>query len=824
MHCEKPRFVAAAFSLAILLITARVDAQDEEVIVYGVTPTQSVGLPEDKIPYNVQAAVADDMEQAQSLSLADFLNSSFGGVSLNDAQNNPLQPDVQYRGYTVSPLLGLAQGIAVYQSGVRINEPLGDTVNWDLLPQSAIHSINLIGGTNPVFGLNTLGGALAIQMKNGFNTEGHKLDLSGGSFDRVVASVESSGGSDRWGYFANIHYFDEDGWRDQSESDALNLYGSIGWRGNRSALNLNLQRGESDLLGNGSVPVELMAIDRNSVFTAPDRTENDLKMLSVDGSHDFSDTFMVSANVFYRENKTDSFNGDASEFAVCELGGANSLLEGLEEDDLEELGLDDEDVCEGQFADAETLEDFLNTTAVGMGLDGEFNLEDLSSELSGTGVLSDEAINNISNRDQESYGSDLQLSFGNNLFGKTNELILGISYFNGESRFDAVTELSELDPNSRSTLGLGTGTFVDDLQTNIDATTKTLSIYFLDVIEISGALTLTLSGRVNDTDVELRDLSGDRPELNGKHNFSRFNPAVGMTYQISESANVYASYSESSRAPTPIELACNDAIFDLAVDLAVAAGEDPEDVEFECRLPNAFLADPPLEDVVTKAFEAGVRGTVGPADYHLGLFRATNEDDIIFQTTGRSTGLFANVKETRRAGIEATLAGTMKQIDWFLAYTYLDATFEDDFEVLSPNHPFADADGEISVLSGDRIPGLPEHSAKFGVNYALSGKLSLGFDFLYNSDQVLRGDESNQIGTLDGYVVAGLRARYQVNDNVEFYARVSNLFDEDYETFGLLGEEPSEVDLPLFEDFENPRFVGPAAPRAAFVGITLSLE
>ncbi len=595
-------------------------------------------------------------------------------------------------------------------------------------------------------------------------------------------------------------------------------------RGNRSALNLNLQRGESDLLGNGSVPVELMAIDRNSVFTAPDRTENDLKMLSVDGSHDFSDTFMVSANVFYRENKTDSFNGDASEFAVCELGSANSLLEGLEEDDLEELGLDDEDICEGQFADAETLEDFLNTTAVGMGLDGEFNLEDLSSELSGTGVLSDEAINNISNRDQESYGSDLQLSFGNDLFGKSNELFLGISYFNGESRFDAVTELSELDPNSRSTLGLGTGTFVDDLQTNIDATTKTLSIYFLDVIEISGTLTLTLSGRVNDTDVELRDLSGERPELNGKHNFSRFNPAVGMTYQISESANVYASYSESSRAPTPIELACNDAIFDLAVDLAVAAGEDPEDVEFECRLPNAFLADPPLEDVVTKAFEAGVRGTVGPADYHLGLFRATNEDDIIFQTTGRSTGLFANVKETRRAGIEATLAGTMKQIDWFLAYTYLDATFEDDFEVLSPNHPFADADGEISVLSGDRIPGLPEHSAKFGVNYALSGKLSLGFDFLYNSDQVLRGDESNQIGTLDGYVVAGLRARYQVNDNVEFYARVSNLFDEDYETFGLLGEEPSEVDVPLFEDFENPRFVGPAAPRAAFVGITLSLE
>ena len=821
MLCAKPLKSLAPLWLTVFVIAADAVAQDEEIIVYGVTPMQSVGLPEGKIPYNVQAALAEDIERAQSLALSDFLNYRLGSVSVNDVQNNPLQADVQYRGYTASPLLGLAQGLAVYQNGVRINEPLGDTVNWDLVPPSAIYGMSLIGGTNPVFGLNTLGGALTIQMKNGFNTETHSLTVSAGSFDRIVASVESGGNNGHWGYFANVHYFGENGWRDESVSDALNFYGSIGRLGANSELNIDFQHGASNLLGNGPTPVELLAIDREAIFTAPDRTENDLSMLSIDGSRDITDKVKLTANTFYRENKTDSFNGDTSEFAVCELGGADSLLEGLEDDSLEEIGLDDDDICESQFAEAQALEDFLNATAMGMGSDREFNLEDLTGQLSGTGVLAGEAINNVSSRNQKSYGTDIQLSFSSDFIHKSNHFILGFSYFAGNSHFDSITELSGLDPMTRSTEGLGTGAFVDEFESKVDTDTKTLSFYVIDVIELTELLALTLSGRVNDTDVNLADRSGERPELNGKHNFSRFNPALGMTYQVSKNVNIYGSYSESSRAPTPIELACNDSIFDLAVAIALAEGEDPDTVEFECRLPNAFLADPPLQKVVTKGFEAGIRGQIGPTDYHLGFFHSTNKDDIIFQTTGRSTGLFANVNKTQRVGFEGMLAVATKKADWFLAYTYLNATFEDDFEVLSPNHPFADDDGRISVRSGNRIPGLPEHSLKLGADYAVSDKLSLGFDVLYNSDQVLRGDESNQVGTLGDYAVVDLRGRFRINEHIDLFARVSNLFDADYETFGLLGDEPSEVEVPLFENFTNPRFVGPAPPRAVFVGINL---
>lgn len=620
-----------------------------------------------------------------------------------------------------------------------------------------------------------------------------------------------------------MNYFDEEGWRDESPSDAINFYGSLGWRSELSKVNLNYQHGDSELIGNGAIPVELLDIDRDAIFTAPDRTENNLHMFSMDFSHSFSDAIELSGNGFYRRNKTNSFNGDGTEFAICELGGTDTLIEGLEEDDLEDIGLDDDDVCENQFADTDALETFLNNTAMALGEDEEFNIEDLTGDLEGTGVLSDEAINNISDRTQKSYGTDIQLSFLNDLFGRENQLVVGLAYFEGKSRFNSVLELAELDPVTRSTVGLGTGTFVEEGETNIKTTTETLSFYFSNTHDITEQLSLTFSGRINNTLIELADQSGERPELNGEHDFFRFNPAVGLTYRPSKNMSFYGGYNESSRAPTPIELACNDRVFSLAVAAAVADGEDPDDVEFECRLPNAFLADPPLEQVVTKSFEIGTRGEFNSINYHLGFFHSTNNDDILFQTTGRSTGLFANVDETQRLGFESSFNGNLGKADWFIAYSYLEATFEDDFNVLSPNHPFANDDGEISVRNGDRIPGLPEHSLKLGADYYINEKLSVGFDVRYSSDQVLRGDESNQVDELDGYAVVNIRGRYRFNNNVEFFARINNLFDADYENFGLLGEEPSEVDVPLFENFSNPRFVGPGAPLAGFVGVKLSM-
>ncbi len=817
---SKPQ-LAASIILFVALQTAGslTFAQDvDEVLIIGVIPT-GAGIDKDKIPFPVQNRNAADIENANPLNISDFLRQSFSSVSLNDAQNNPMQPDLQYRGFTASPLLGLAQGLAVYQNGARINEPLGDAVNWDLLPQSAIQAITLAGGANPLYGLNSLGGSLIIDMKDGFSSPGRSVEISSGSFGRTTANIEVGGNNGSIGYYANLESFQEDGWRNQSKSDALNLYGSVGWRSDSTRLNVNYQYGVSELIGNGAAPTELLALDREAIFTGPDITENDMQMASFDYEHDVTANISFGGNMFYRKNKTDSFNGDGSEFAVCSLGGTPQLLEEIEGDDLEELGLIDDDICNNQFANSDALEVFLNQTASMLNLDAEFNLENFADDISGSGILSDEGINNLSDRAQESTGADFQWTIRGNFLGYSSQIIAGGAYYRGESNFNSILELAQIDPISRLTLGLGTGTFVDSEATSINTKTESSSLYITNTMDLSSTLALTLSARGNYTNVVLRDRSGARPELNGDHDFPRVNPSLGLTWQASDSHTLYTSYSESSRTPTPIELACNEGVFDLAVAFAIEAGEDPGDVDLECRLPNAFLADPPLDDVIAKSFELGSRGFIKDIAYSLGLFHTVNKDDILFQTTGRSTGLFANVDKTRRAGIESSLQGRWRTFSWLAAYSYIDATFEDNFQALSPNHEFADDEGEITVSAGDRIPGIPQHQFKISSDYRFANGLSIGLDVLSNGGQVLRGDESNQLDEVSGYATVGMRARYSINEKLEVFAKVDNLLDRDYESFGLLGEEPGELEVPIIEDFTNPVFLGAGAPRAAFLGI-----
>ena len=817
-HPSNPLSLAIGIALSGLASETFAQASSD-ILVIDVVPA-GASIDSTKLPYPIQIGSAQELENIGAVSLADFMGQSFSSVSLNDAQNNPLQRDLQYRGFTASPMLGLAQGLAVFQNGVRINEPLGDAVNWDLLPQSAINQIALIGGSNPLYGLNSLGGSLVIDLKNGFTFEGANIEVSAGSFGRRTVNFELGGNSGQLGYYLNVERFEEEGWRDHSSSDAINLYGSLSWRSEYSAANLSLQHGRSDLIGNGAAPVELLTFRREAIFTGPDITENDMTMMSLDFAHEVSASINFSGNLFWRENDTDAFNGDGTEFAVCEFTGGDSLIEGLEEDDVEELDIDDDDLCEGQFSDAEALEEFLNSRASSLGEDEEYNIEGFEGDdLSGSGVLADDAINNISNRVQQSFGGDFQWTFRGTVAGYDGQLVLGGTYFNGKSAFRSVLELAEIDPLTRMTIGLGTGTFVNDAATLINTETETLSTYLTSSLDLSEAVALTLSLRANHTDVTLRDQSGIRPELNGDHNFNRLNPALGVTWQAAENHNLYASLSRSSRAPTPIELACNEGVFELAVKFAIERGDDPDDVDFECRLPNAFLADPPLDDVVSNSLEFGARGSFGDIAYTAGVFHTTNSNDILFQTTGRSTGLFANVDKTRRRGFEGRLTGNWRELNWTLSYSFVDANFEDNFKVLSPNHAFADDDGEILVEHGDQIPGIPQNQFKLLTNYRVTDRFGVGLDIISNSDQHLRGDESNQLDTVAGYTLVNLRARYQFSEQFEIFAIVNNLFDKEFETFGLLGEEPGELEVPIIEDLTIPLFLGPAPPRAAFAGL-----
>ncbi len=815
---------AAILRIAFIMLSACASlAQDEieEITVIGVSPLSSTTA-RDSVPYVVQFLDKEDIRKAQAISIADLMQQRFAGISVNDAQNNPLQPDVHYRGFTVSPLLGLAQGIAVYQNGFRINEPLGDAVNWDLLPTSAISTMQLSGGTNPVFGLNSLGGAITVDMKNGFDDSGHHLELTRGSFDRGIASIESSSNNGTLGYYLNLHYFEEDGWRDHSESRAENAYLSLDWRNDTTEISLNLQKGRSDLTGNGSSPVELLHLDRSAIFTGPDITTNDLSHISLTTRHNLKRSGEITANLFYRENKTDAFNGDGSEFTLCQFDGTPSLLNELDEDDLDELALTIDDLCRDQFSSFEQLEIHLDQLAQSAGT-APPELTDLTDQLSGSGRLSDQAINNLSNRNQISRGFDIQWTLEPEIFGRINRFITGISYFRGTSSFNAKLELSEISPQTRLTTGLGTGSFLDSSSTNIDTETSTSSFYFRNSISVTEPLTLIVSARFDDTRVKLIDRSGQHAELNGSHRFLRLNPSVGLNYQINKDLSLFASVSEASRAPTPIELACNDQVFTEAQRLAEFNDHDPQLADFECRLPNAFLADPPLDEVITSNLELGLRGQILNFDFELVLFDSTNRNDILFQSTGRSTGLFANLDESRRNGFESVVRGGGAKILWFASYSFVDARFEDDFDVLSPNHTNADEDGNIRVKAGDLFPGTPRHLIKAGIEYNFTQLLNGWLDVSRQTGLHLRGDESNELSRTDAYTLVNAGIRFNLPRGVELFGRINNLFDTDYESFGLLGESPSDLDVDLFTDFENPRYLGPGAPRGIFIGFRLPL-
>ncbi|ADE14928.1 TonB-dependent receptor [Nitrosococcus halophilus Nc 4] len=758
----------AGVAMIILLPASTANAQEGETVytlppldVIGITPLHGVGLSKQLIPSHIQGATAEDLKRQQSLNLSDFLNQTFGSINLNAAQNNPFQPDLQYRGFTASPLLGLPQGLAVFQDGVRINEPFGDAVNWDLIPPSAIASINLMPGSNPLFGLNALGGALSIQTKDGFTAPGHAVQTYGGSFGRAAVEFESGANNGALGYFITGNFIDEAGWRDESPSQVKQIFADFGWQTPGTTLDLKVTAADTDLNGNGAAPIELLARDREAVFTFPDNTQNELVMVNLIGDHWLTDTVQLTGNAYYRRNDRDTFNGD-----------------GQEEFEVDEEGfLVEADNPDERVVDRENGEIFV----------GEADEDEL-------------AINNKSQTEQESYGVSFQSTFLQPIAGRDNQLILGVSYAEAEADFNFETEMAQFT-ESRGTRGLGP--VVADTLVSVNINSRTYSFFFTDTFSLTEALAVTFSGRYNHTEIELSDQLGTA--LNGEHSFSRFNPAVGLTYAFRPEVNFYGNYSESSRAPTPSELTC----------------ADPED---PCRLPNSFVADPPLEQVVAKTGEAGFRGTLlGQIDWNANWFHTRNEDDILFQTTGgvtASEGFFENVGETLRQGVEVGLRGRHERWRWFAHYTYLEATFETPFIALSPSNPQAEEnEGRLQVEAGDRIPGLPKHNFKVGADYWLRPNLSLGFDVLGQSSLRFRGDESNDFSQVPGFVIANLRGRYIVNKHLEIFARVQNLFDQDYETFGVFGE-PDEA--PGLSDLEDPRFLGPGAPIGAWVGVRLT--
>ena len=706
------------------------------VDVVGTTPLPGVGTPLSAVPANVQTATERQIDTLPSPSLPDFLERSMGGFVSSSSQGNPFQPDVSFRGFTASPLLGTPQGMSVYVDGVRVNEPFGDVVNWDLIPKNAISSVTLIPGTNPVFGLNTLGGALAVITKSGSTYPGAAAQAYGGSFGRWALEAEAGGRRGSADFFVAGTAFRESGWREHSSSEVNQVFAKLGREDARNDLDLSVTAADNTLAGTQALPASMLGSPRQA-YTWPDETQNRLGGLNLRASRVIDELNLLFANLYYRETKTNVFNSNVN------------------------------DDC-------------------------------------ATGSCAFTAVNNRSTIDQDRVGASLQYTRLAPIGGRKNQLTIGGNLDSARTTFTGESQLSDFTAD-RGTRDSGEAFEVD---TAAKARQELYSLYVQNVLSVADAWNITLAASANGARVRIEDTSGTQPELNGDHSFFRVNPAAGVAYSPRRGDTFYANYSEGMRAPTPVELTCADPVA-------------------PCKLPNIFLADPALKKVVSRTIELGLRQALGAnLRVSAALFRTELSDDIQFiSTSGTSinSGFFQNVGDTRREGLELALEGETGRMRFAARYARVNATFESPFTAFSPNNSSADANGDILVGPGDRMPGIPRDTLKLRGELDAFERATFGATLLAFSSQYARGDENNQDrnGALPGYALVNLDARWRFSGDWELFATVTNLFDRTYASFGVLGANFFTGPGNSFDaaNVQSEQFRTPGLPRAAWIGL-----
>lgn len=362
------------------------------VVVVGTTPLLGIGTPLAQVPANVQTVHAQDIAQQHRSTLTDYFAKNLPSVDIADAQGNPYQMNVNYRGFTASPLLGTPQGISVFVDGVRVNEPFGDVVNWDVLPQQAIDTIQLIPGSNPTYGLNTLGGALAITTKNGKTSPGGEAEVALGSWGRKTAQIEQGGTiGHNLDYYVTGNVANDNGWAEQNASRVRQIFGKLRYTDADTTLSLSAGGADNDLHGTQTIPRSFLGNPKQP-YTYPDQNLNTAGYMTLSGEHYFSDNVELSGNAYYRHFRNSNLSSNT------------------------------------------------NPNFGSIGDDGDVDTTQATNEKS---VVS-----------TESYGASLQLTLLGKLGSMENQFVAGVSADIANSRYTESSQ-DAVFTDSRATLGIG---------------------------------------------------------------------------------------------------------------------------------------------------------------------------------------------------------------------------------------------------------------------------------------------------------------------------------------------------------------------------------
>ena len=820
MKLKLSAIVALALSSSVSLGAAEKLTTDT-INVYSATPLPSIGLPLNIIPANIQIGNPKVLKNQGGVSLADYMTNNMQSVSVTEMGGNPWQPEITFRGFSASPLLGMPQGLSTFVDGVRVNEPFGDVTLWDKIPNFAIGGMQLIPGSNPMYGLNTLGGAIAIQTKSGREAKGAAAEFEAGSWNRQRYLAEYGGVSKDGSvdYYIGHQTTKEDGWRQFSPSRLNQTFGKVGWQSEKTKLDLSYIGTNNKLIGNGFTPDTMLSGDRDQIHTRPDYTGNYYQHLALNGSHWLNKDVMLSGNAYFRKSNRHTKNGDMWELEI-------DPGEDYERYDWE---------CKSAAAQGANPE---------------------SCEVAGSAM-------NRTRTAQTNFGFTLQSAFNQDIFGKKNQFIAGLGYDQSRIRFrqteqvsvwsesDAIDEALLLrdipgpNPPVLSTSSgvmdqvfdstrepIMTGSLAETQTTLIRSKQHTYSIFATDTLSLNDQWHLNLGARYNYTKVDTKDhhnAPGSGASLDGKGIYGRLNPTMGLTFTPNEKTSIFTSYSESSRAPTGIELGC-------------ANPANP------CLLPAAMADDPPLKQVIAKTYDFGARGYFTDSiKWNASVYHTMNHRDIQFLRApdSQSHGYFANVGRTERQGLDFGLAGQLDRFKWNASYSYIRATYDTDMEFANASNS-SSVDGVISIKKGDYLPSIPKHQLKLRGQYQITPDWSVGANLIGYTKQYIWGNENNahqanaaanddrtacgQVssgnddagpacgsGRIQGYTVVNLDTQYNIGKGWSAFAKAINIFDQDYNVSGRLAHTMFDGSG-VYGNETSVRGLLPGAPRAAWVG------
>ncbi|KGI79043.1 TonB-dependent receptor [Oleiagrimonas soli] len=777
--------IALCAALSTLACAAHADPptqQLHEVVVVGVAPLPGFEVPRLQIPLNVQSAQADDIEQLHGQSVTQLLQRNFQGVNVTQSQGNPWSGNLYFHGFTLSPLLGSPAGISVYVDGVRQNEPFAETMNWDAVPDFAIRNVQLVPGSNPLYGLNTLGGALLLNTKSGFTDPGGSVHLSGGSWGRIQTDADVGVHGKTWALYAGAASSDETGWRAHSPSRVQQLYLRGDWQPNEdTTLTLSYTGAHSRLFGTQTIPVA-WADTPKTAYTWPDYAIGNLNQLNLQGMRQLDTDWSLQANAYLRLSKTRGFDSNTNDRDAYDAAEDGPL-------GYDPAGPYDPDSL-GQFYYA--------------GVSPAYDPSDPAATINN--VPASNVINRV---DTRGFGTSVQAVNTGELAGRDNRFTVGASLDAGNTRFSMYGQPAyfPLDPARRGeTIGLLP--FALGPLTRAATGNRSVGVYAMDVLTLTPTVHLSAGGRYNLNRLSVHDLTGRHPEIDGRQSFRRFNPTLGATWAISPRLDAYLNYGEGMRAPTPIEFECADP-------------------DAPCSLPNDFTGDPPLKAVVVRTLSGGLRGLLGGTlHWNLSPYYSRVDDDILtIYTSGGSEGYFANVPRTVRKGVDIGVGGQSGRLEWQFNYSYVRATYGAAFETQSADNSSADGDGVIRVRRGDRLPGVPRQMLNVSTEFHFDPRWSAGANLRAYAAQYAIGDENNadRHGPVPGYAVVDLDLHYRPTPRLAFFARVDNAFDRRYAISGQLSRNVFDTPGRLI-DLTGPGtsmpFIAPGAPRSVLVGVS----